>query len=74
MFRWDWHGQKPQNEGHHESSIHSASTYWGKPMKKVQNSFDDSHLRLKENILKETEKVISVILVQKRIKVNEHKL
>ena len=76
-----WAGREPHSEGRRDSSTPSASTYWGAPCcralgwvlsknnEEVRHSFDDGDLRLKGDVLEETEQVLSVMFMQERAQV-----
>lgn len=77
VFKWVRCEEKRQNEGHHDSFIHSASIHWGVLhaglcFKGCENNTEEGgNLRLKEDVLKEKKEVILVMLIEKRIKAKD---
>lgn len=74
LIKWVHHEEKHQNEGRHDSFIHSASIHWGVLhagfcFRGCENNTEEGGiLRLKEDVLKEKKQVILVMLIEKRIK------
>lgn len=76
LFKWVRREEKHQNEGRHDSFIHSASIHWGVLhaglcFKGCENNTEEGgNLRLKD-VLKEKKQVILVMLIEKRIKAKD---